>query len=151
FSYYGMRGLLVMYMTQHFLFEDGAAQSQYGAYTSLVYLLPLVGGVLADKYLGTRKAIAFGALLLVAGHLTMAIEQKPATQVLTYQGQDYAFVSEGLQDARHVQIKVGDGLYDFGASKDGGLEIKGLPPGGALPNTLPKDSFQLRVEGRQPL
>src|SRR5690349_22699450 len=77
FSYYGMRAILVAYMTQHFLFDDDIAQGQYGAYTSLVYLLPLVGGFLADKYLGTRKAIAFGALLLVAGHLTMAIEQAP--------------------------------------------------------------------------
>ena len=54
FSYYGMRGLLIFYLTQHFLFDDAFAQGQYGAYTSLVYLLPLVGGFLADKYLGTR-------------------------------------------------------------------------------------------------
>ncbi|MEJ0023765.1 MAG: hypothetical protein WDN76_10315 [Alphaproteobacteria bacterium] len=77
---------LITYMTQHFLFDDTVAQGQYGAYTSLVYLMPLIGGYLADKLLGTRKAIAFGALLLVAGHLAMAIEQKPATQHLTYQG-----------------------------------------------------------------
>ena len=89
FSYYGMRGILVAYMTQHFLFDDTIAQGQYGAYTSLVYLLPLIGGFLADKYLGTRKAIAFGALLLVAGHLAMAIEQAPVRQTLTYQGQTY--------------------------------------------------------------
>src|SRR5579863_264164 len=63
FSYYGMRGLLIFYLTQHFLFDDATAGGQYGAYTSLVYLLPLIGGALADRYLGTRKAIAFGALL----------------------------------------------------------------------------------------
>src|SRR5262245_49409931 len=77
FSYYGMRVILLTYMTQHFLFNDEYGQGTYGAYTSLVYLLPLIGGFLADKLLGTRKAVAFGALLLVAGHLTMAIEQKP--------------------------------------------------------------------------
>src|ERR1700709_2632560 len=76
FSYYGMRGLLVFYLTQQFLFKDTFAQGQYGAYTALVYLLPLLGGFLADKLLGTRKAIAFGALLLVAGHLSMALEGK---------------------------------------------------------------------------
>ena len=48
FSYYGMRGLLIFFMTQHFLFDDGVAARQYGAYTSLVYLLPLIGGFLAD-------------------------------------------------------------------------------------------------------
>ena len=74
FSYYGMRGLLIFYLTQHFLFDDKAANGQYGSYATLVYLLPLVGGVLADRYLGARKAVAFGALLLVAGHLTMAVE-----------------------------------------------------------------------------
>jgi POT family proton-dependent oligopeptide transporter len=151
FSYYGMRGLLVMYMTQHFLFDDADAQGQYGAYTSLVYLLPLVGGVLADKYLGTRKAIAFGALLLVAGHLTMAVEQKPAAQILTYQGHDYTFVAKGLQDERHVKIQVGEGLYEFGPAQDGALAIKDLPAGAPLPSVLPKGDYTLRVEGRQPL
>ena len=52
FSYYGMRGLLIFYLTQHFLFDDAYAQGQYGAYTSLVYLLPLIGGFVADRWLG---------------------------------------------------------------------------------------------------
>src|SRR5512132_2683851 len=84
FSYYGMRGLLIFYLTQHFLFDDKFSSTQYGSYTTLVYLLPLIGGLLADRYLGTRKAVAFGALLLVAGHFSMAIEGKPAVQALTY-------------------------------------------------------------------
>src|ERR1700755_307867 len=74
FSYYGMRGLLIFYLTQHLLFDDAFSQGQYGAYTSLDYLMPLIGGFVADRWLGTRKAVAFGALLLVAGHLSMAIE-----------------------------------------------------------------------------
>ncbi|MFA5601823.1 MAG: MFS transporter, partial [Phenylobacterium sp.] len=72
FSYYGMRGILIFYLTQHLLFDDETAGAQYGSYTSLVYLLPLIGGILADRYLGTRKAILFGAVLLVLGHSTMA-------------------------------------------------------------------------------
>src|SRR5689334_8460690 len=100
FSYYGMRGLLIFYFTQHFLIEDKTAQGHYGAYTSLVYLLPLVGGFLADRFLGTRKAVAFGALLLVAGHLTMAVEGPPATQLLTYQGAQYEFQVNGRADQR---------------------------------------------------
>jgi POT family proton-dependent oligopeptide transporter len=74
FSYYGMRAILIFYLTQHFLFSDEFASGLYGSYASLVYLLPLIGGLLADRYLGTRKAIAFGALLLVAGHGMMAVE-----------------------------------------------------------------------------
>src|SRR5215218_10186703 len=74
FSYYGMRSILIFYLTQHLLFDDETANLQYGSYTGLVYLLPLLGGFLADRWLGTRKAVAFGALLLVAGHLMMAVE-----------------------------------------------------------------------------
>jgi POT family proton-dependent oligopeptide transporter len=151
FSYYGMRGILVAYMTQHFLFADERAQGQYGAYTSLVYLLPLIGGLVADRYIGTRKAIAFGALLLVAGHLSMAIEQRPATQVLTYEGARYEFVSTGRQDQRLVKLEVDGQPYEFGPAEGGGLAIEGLPADAALPSVLPKDSYELSVEGRNPL
>ena len=145
FSYYGMRGLLIFYLTQHFLFDDKQAQGQYAAYTSLVYLLPLVGGLLADRYLGMRKAIAFGALLLVAGHGAMAIEGAPATQVLTYQGAKYEFVVHGRADSREVKLKVGEGEYAFGANEAGGLELKGLPADAPLPAVLAKGSYELSV------
>jgi POT family proton-dependent oligopeptide transporter len=151
FSYYGMRGILVAYMTQHFLFADTTAQGQYGAYTSLVYLLPLIGGFLADKYLGTRKAIAFGALLLVAGHLSMAIEQRPVTQTLTYQGQTYEFAAEGRQDQRQTWLVVDGHRYDYGPAEGGGIAIEGLPEGSALPSVLPSGSYEMGAEGRNPL
>ena len=77
FSYYGMRALLVLYLTKHFLFTDGQAYGIYGAYTTLVYVTPVIGGVLADRYLGQRKAVLFGAILLVLGHLGMAVEGEP--------------------------------------------------------------------------
>ncbi len=145
FSYYGMRGLLIFYLTQHFLFDDKQAQGQYAAYTSLVYLLPLVGGLLADRFLGMRKAIAFGALLLVAGHGAMAIEGAPATQVLTYQGAKYEFVVHGRADGREVKLKVGEGEYAFGANEAGGLEFKGLPADAPIPAVLAKGSYELSV------
>ncbi|MEK7661352.1 MAG: oligopeptide:H+ symporter [Pseudomonadota bacterium] len=150
FSYYGMRGLLVFFMTQHFLFSDDAAASQYGSYTSLVYLVPLIGGMLADRLLGTRKAIAFGALLLVAGHTAMAIEGQPNTQILSYQGAKYEFNVEGRGADREVRLQVGDNKYDWGASTDGGLEIKGLPKDAPIPSVLPKGSYELEIAGRQP-
>nr|WP_245196692.1 peptide MFS transporter [Sphingomonas jejuensis] len=74
FSYYGMRALLIFYLTQHWLFSDGESNLIYGAYASLVYITPVLGGYLADKYLGNRKAVLFGAVLLTAGHLLMAVE-----------------------------------------------------------------------------
>ncbi|WP_170003551.1 peptide MFS transporter [Pseudopontixanthobacter vadosimaris] len=74
FSYYGMRALLIFYLVQHWLFSDAEASVIYGAYTALVYITPVVGGYLADKYLGQRKAVLFGAILLTLGHFFMAFE-----------------------------------------------------------------------------
>jgi len=151
FSYYGMRGLLIFYLTQQFLFDDKFSQGQYGAYTSLVYLLPLIGGMLADRFLGTRKAVLFGAVLLVAGHMAMGVEGKPAVQTLTWQGAKYEFQVTGRGGDRHVQLKVGQGAYDFAPAPDGGLALKGLPAGAPLPAVLPKGGYQLGVEKRDPL
>ncbi|MBW3549505.1 MAG: peptide MFS transporter [Proteobacteria bacterium] len=74
FSYYGMRALLIFYLVQHWLFSDSDASVIYGAYTALVYITPVVGGYLADRYLGQRKAVLFGAVLLTFGHFLMAFE-----------------------------------------------------------------------------
>jgi proton-dependent oligopeptide transporter, POT family len=74
FSYYGMRALLIFYLTQHWLYNDEKASVIYGAYTALVYIAPVLGGYLADKYLGQRKAVLFGAVLLTFGHFLMAFE-----------------------------------------------------------------------------
>lgn len=74
FSFYGMRALLIFYLTEHFLFSDDKAFLIYGAYSALVYVMPVIGGMLADRYLGSRKAVTFGAILLVFGHFGMAFE-----------------------------------------------------------------------------
>ena len=74
FSYYGMRALLIFYLVQHWMFSDGEASLIYGAYTALVYITPVIGGYLADRYLGQRKAVLFGAVLLTFGHFLMAFE-----------------------------------------------------------------------------
>lgn len=72
FSYYGMRTILVLYLTKYHLFSAGKASLIYGAYAGLVYMMPILGGYLADRYLGSRKAVVYGAVLLVAGHGLMA-------------------------------------------------------------------------------
>jgi len=74
FSYYGMRALLIFYLTKHWLFADAKANLIYGAYTSLVYITPVLGGYLADRYLGQRRAVLFGGILLMCGHFLMAVE-----------------------------------------------------------------------------
>jgi POT family proton-dependent oligopeptide transporter len=143
FSFYGMRGLLIFYLTQHFLFSDDFASSQYGSYGSLVYLLPLVGGIVADRYIGTRKAITFGALLLVLGHGLMAYEGSGARQTLTYAGTSYPVAVEGRADGRQTRLVIGGQQYEYGPAEGGGLQIQGLPAGGPLPATLPAGSYQM--------
>ncbi len=151
FSYYGMRALLIFYLTQHFLFDDKVAAGRYGAYTTMVALLPLAGGIVADRILGVRKAVAFGALLLVAGHLTMAMEGRPAENILTSHGHTYAVQTEGRASTRQVRLEVDGKLYAFKSNPDGALDIQGLPAGASIPAHLPKADYQISVIGRDPL
>lgn len=74
FSFYGMKALLLLYLLKHHLFSDNMGYDVLGAYGGLVYCIPVFGGMLADRYLGMRKAVIFGGLLLVLGHLGMTIE-----------------------------------------------------------------------------
>jgi POT family proton-dependent oligopeptide transporter len=74
FSFYGMKALLLLYLLQHHKFGDDVGYDVIGAYGGLVYCLPVIGGLLADRWLGMRKAVLFGGLLLVLGHAGMAFE-----------------------------------------------------------------------------
>ncbi len=77
FSYYGMRALLVFYMTKGFLgYGDTRASWVYGAYCGLVYATPFIGGMLADRLLGPRRGVVLGGLLMAAGHLAMTVENE---------------------------------------------------------------------------
>ena len=77
FSYYGMRALLVLYMIKGFMSRsDTEAYAIYGAYTALVYATPFIGGMLADRYLGARRAVILGGLLMALGHLIMTVESE---------------------------------------------------------------------------
>ncbi len=151
FSYYGMRGLLIFYLTQHFLFDPKVASGHYGSYTSLVYIVPLLGGFLADRYLGTRKAVAFGAILLVAGHLAMAVEGRPAVQTLTYAGQTYQFQADGRGEERVAKMIVAGKPYDVTATEAGDFSIRNLPADAGLPAVLPKGAYKLDVADRDPM
>ena len=81
FSFYGMKALLLLYLLKYHLFTDDLGLDLLGAYGGLVYAVPVIGGLLADRYLGMRKAVVFGAVLLVLGHLGMAFEGEQARLV----------------------------------------------------------------------
>lgn len=76
FSFYGMRALLILYLTQELVFSDHYSYAVYGAFVALVYLTPILGGLLADKIMGFRNAVITGALLMSCGHLILGIDGK---------------------------------------------------------------------------
>jgi dipeptide/tripeptide permease len=77
FSFYGMRALLMLYMLDHFKWTQREASNVYKWYTSLVYLTPLLGGFLADRYLGNKRAVVIGAILMAVGQFLMTFEHLP--------------------------------------------------------------------------
>lgn len=81
FSFYGMKALLLLYLVKYHLFSDDNGYNLIGAYGGLVYAMPVIGGLVADRWLGMRKAVVFGGILLVLGHLGMAFEGRQAAMV----------------------------------------------------------------------
>ncbi len=74
FSYYGMRALLMLYMLNYFKMLQKDASTIYKVYTSFVYVTPILGGYLADRFLGNKRAVIIGAILMAIGHFLMAFE-----------------------------------------------------------------------------
>jgi POT family proton-dependent oligopeptide transporter len=74
FSYFGMRALLMYYMTKELAFGQGRASFIYGAYTACAYFTPIIGGVVADRLLGKKRAVIIGASVMAAGHFMMTFE-----------------------------------------------------------------------------
>jgi POT family proton-dependent oligopeptide transporter len=79
FSYYGMRALLILYLVNALQWPDGEAARLYGAYTGLVWLTPLIGGYLADRFIGTRRSLVIGGLVIALGHISLAFGPQPVT------------------------------------------------------------------------
>ena len=119
FSYYGMRALLVLYMIKGFLgYSDESAIGVYGAYTALVYVTGFVGGMLADRLLGTRRAVVLGGLLMAAGHLMMTVRNTTTFYVALA----LLIVGNGFFKP-NISTTVGS-LYPPGSPrKDGGFTI----------------------------
>lgn len=137
FSYYGMRALLIFYLTQHWLFNDSASNIVYGAYVSLVYITPVLGGWLADRYLGQRKAVQFGAVLLTLGHFLMAFEgtggQNDPTINVFWLALAFIIVGSGFLKA-NISVIVGQ-LYPLtDVRRDGAYTIfyMGINVGAAI-------------------
>jgi POT family proton-dependent oligopeptide transporter len=123
FSYYGMRALLVLYLSTQTLklgmgYSKEAAVGIYAAYGALVYLTPLLGGFLADKFLGFRKAIIWGAVLMAVGQLGMTasslIEQYQPTVVVATEAGEIVKPQPTTNMLRIVSLYLGLGLLVVG-------------------------------------
>ncbi len=137
FSYYGMRALLIFYLTKHWLFSDEKSGVIYGAYTALVYITPVLGGYLADKYLGQRKAVVFGAILLTVGHAIMGVEgtggQTSAVINVFWLALAFIIVGSGFLKA-NISVIVGQLYPRTDVRRDGAYTIfyMGINLGAAL-------------------
>ncbi len=137
FSFYGMRGILVFYLTKHWLFGDGEGQGIYASYLSLVYITPVLGGYIADHYIGQRKAVLFGGILLAIGHLLMAFEgtggQSDPTINVFWAALAFIVVGSGFLKA-NISVMVGQ-LYQLtDIRRDGAYTIfyMGINVGAAI-------------------
>ena len=118
FSYYGMRALLTLYMVKYLMFNTEKAGSIYGMYTGLVYLTPLIGGYIADRYLGPKKCILIGALIMMLGHFTMVFPDLP----FFYTALGLLIIGNGFFKP-NISTLVGK-LYDEGdGRRDAGFTI----------------------------
>ena len=144
FSYYGMRGLLIIYLTQHFLMSDESSSVLYGAYGALVYVMTIIGGSLADRYLGARKAVTFGSILLTFGHFGMAFEGEGSRQLITHGDKQYEIVLDGRGGDARQQI-----VTDLGASYVSFTETSmaiAEPEAVGLASSIERSEFTISVE-----
>lgn len=124
FSYYGMRAILILFMTteaaQEGLGLDTAtAGAVYGLYTAAVYLLTLPGGWLADNIFGQRKAIWYGGIFIMIGHLILAI---PGSPIIFFVGLAFVAMGTGLLKP-NISTIVGDLYPESGARRDAGFSV----------------------------
>ncbi len=118
FGYYGMRGLLVLYMIKGLDFSQPVASRLYGWYTGLVYLTPIFGGLIADRVLGYRKSIISGAVLLSIGYFVLGVQTRPLFFVALF----ILIIGNGLFKA-NISTLVGK-LYRKGdPRRDAGFSI----------------------------
>ena len=153
FGFYGMRALLTLYLAQHFLFRDYESSALYGAFTSLVYLTPLIGGVLADQYLGYKRAVKFGAILMALGYFGLCFGGEMARPYMEWNETRYSVRTEyrtELVQAKPVpvarQFVAIDGeSYLIYGQVDGSVKLIPSSAGGSE-RTLAKGLFKFDAE-----
>ncbi len=118
FSYYGMRALLVLYLVNALKWDTAAAANLYGTYTMLVYLTPVIGGYLADRFIGTRRSLVAGSIVISLGHFALAFPGMTAF----YLGLALIIIGTGFFKS-NVSTMVGQIYREGDARRDSGFTI----------------------------
>jgi len=139
FGFYGMRALLTLYLTQHFMFGDREATGIYGGFTALVYLTPLVGGYLADQFLGSKRAVKFGAIVMSLGYLILCFGGPTAQPHAKIDGQRYEVSIEKAGDREVRYVVDGTRKLEIKGNDDGSVD---LLENGAAVRKIAKDGFE---------
>ena len=139
FGFYGMRALLVLYLTDHFLFSDTSASGTYGAYMSLVYLTPFIGGFIADRYLGSKRSVKFGAIIMAIGYFTLCFGGEAAKPYALVDGQRYEVQVAKQGDVRQQYLIEGDRRLAIRGHEDGSVDL--LNDAGAVERKVKKGAF----------
>ncbi len=137
FGYYGMRALLTLYLADHFLFSDTTTTSLYGGFTALVYLTPLVGGLIADRYLGSKRSVKFGAIMMAIGYFILCFGGDAAKPFATIDGTRYEVVVEG--ENRQQYVIDGANKLAIRGNDDGSVSL--VAPDGSVARTVAKGGF----------
>jgi POT family proton-dependent oligopeptide transporter len=124
FGYYGMRALLTLYLAEHFLFSDTVTGGLYGAFTSLVYLTPLFGGLLADRYLGNKRSVKLGALLMMLGYFGLCFNGQAASPYFAFDGNRYEVSVEAEGKVRRQFIGADGVKLEIMGRADGSVALR---------------------------
>lgn len=127
FSYYGMRAIFILFMTKYLFFAKGNASTIYGTYTGLVYLTPLIGGYVADRYWGNRKSIFVGGLLMALGQFLLFFcaslpQTSGSSQIFLWAGLGFLIFGNGFFKP-NISTMVGQLYSDGDMRKDGAYSI----------------------------
>ena len=139
FGYYGMRAILTLYLANHFLFNDKTSTGLYGGFTALVYLTPLIGGLLADRYLGSKRSVKFGALVMALGYFILCFGGDAAKPHATIDGQKYEVLVEGKGDTGKQFITAGGQKLEIKGNDDKTISL--LSANGQIVRKLAETNF----------
>ncbi|MFM2300398.1 MAG: hypothetical protein RLZZ84_134 [Pseudomonadota bacterium] len=145
FGYYGMRALLTLYLTKHFLFNDTTTNGLYGGFTALVYLTPLIGGLIADRFLGSKRSVKFGAVMMALGYFILCFGGETAKPYATIDGQRYEvqvdnFVDRPTSSGNEVRwVLMPQGKLQVQGNEDGTVTL--LNQDGSAAQQIAKGGF----------